>query len=302
MNDTNSRRAGIGSSDAPVIAGLSPWRTPVELWQEKLGTGGEQEKSLPMRAGNALEALVIEAFTEETGLDVINRQHRFVDRDWPVRWATVDGITTGNALVEAKTDHSADEWGEPGTDEIPPHYVLQVQHAMACTQSFIAYVPVLINLRELRIYQVHRDDRIVATLTDMERRFWEHCLQRTAPPMLRPADLKLIYPRASNATAVATVAVQQTLEALRKQVAHAAALKKDIERWKAEIQSFMGEAGALNDVEGKVLATWLNTKPIGRFDEEALKAEHPDIWAKFRRAGASQRRFLIKGVKGNGDE
>ena len=32
------RKKGIGSSDAPIIMGVSPWKTPFELWEEKTGT------------------------------------------------------------------------------------------------------------------------------------------------------------------------------------------------------------------------------------------------------------------------
>ena len=124
----NDRNKGIGASDAPVIAGLSPWRTPVDLWLEKLGRGVPQEVSLPMRAGTALEGLIIDAFCEQTGMTVLDRQTRFVDPAWPVRWATVDGITTDGAMVEAEMTQDDEGWGEPGTDQIPAHYIAQVQH------------------------------------------------------------------------------------------------------------------------------------------------------------------------------
>lgn len=31
------RRKGIGGSDAPVIMGVNPWRSPMDLWLEKTG-------------------------------------------------------------------------------------------------------------------------------------------------------------------------------------------------------------------------------------------------------------------------
>ena len=297
----NDRNKGLGASDAPVIAGLSPWRTPVELWQEKRGVGTPQREDLPMRAGKALEAVVLEGFSEETGLVVTDRGRRFIDPVWPVRWVTADGMTEDGAVVEAKTDHSAEGWGEPGTDQIPAHYVAQVQHAMACTEAIVAWVPVLIGLRELRVYRVYRDDRIVAQLTDLEQRFWHHVQNGEAPPMLRPSDLRLIYPQDAGTTATATKGVRQTVEALRIQMAHAKAVAKDVDKWKAELQAYMETAATLADEDGKVLCTWKTTRPVGRFDEDALKVEMPEVWAKYRRAGMAQRRFLIKGVK-DGDE
>lgn len=303
MNDINNRNAGIGASDAPIIAGLSPWRTPVELWQEKIGAGKAQAEDWPMRAGKALEQVVLDAFAEEHGSPVTSRGERVIDPAWPARWVTLDGLTEGgSALVEAKTDSDASEWGEPGTDQIPPQYVVQVQHALACTQLFVAYVPVLIGLRELRIYQVQRDDRIVAQLTDMERRFWGHVQSGEAPAMLRPSDLRLIYPKDAGTSIAATPGIRATLDALKAQMAHAKAIAKDIDAWKAELQSFMGTAATLTDVDGKPLATWRTTKPVTRFDEKALQKDQPDLWRAYKRPGATQRQFLVKGAKNDAVE
>jgi putative phage-type endonuclease len=295
------RRSGIGASDAPVIAGLSPWRTPVDLWLEKLGRGAPQEVSLPMRAGTALEGLVLDAFCEETGMTVLDRQTRFIDPAWPVRWATADGITTEGAMVEAKTAQDDEGWGEPGTDQIPAHYVVQVQHALACAELLVAYVPVLIGVRELRVYQVHRDDRIVAQLTEMERYFWEHVQSGEAPPMKTPRELRLVYPQDAGTTVVADAQTIEQWLALSEEVAERKALEKTIDLRKGLIQAQMLDAANLVDADGVLLATWKTTKPVGRFDEAALKAEHPDIWKQYRRAGLPQRRFLLKGAT-NGDQ
>ncbi len=32
-----ARKQGIGGSDAPVVAGLSPWKSPLTLYYEKSG-------------------------------------------------------------------------------------------------------------------------------------------------------------------------------------------------------------------------------------------------------------------------
>ena len=31
------RKAGIGASDAAAIIGMNPWKTNIQLWQEKTG-------------------------------------------------------------------------------------------------------------------------------------------------------------------------------------------------------------------------------------------------------------------------
>ena len=156
-------------------------------------------------------------------------------------------------------------------------------------------MPVFIGVRELRIYSVHRDDRIVAQLTDMERYFWEHVQSREAPPMKTPRELRLVYPKDAGTTVVADAQTLDQLAALREEVAQRKALDKTIDLRKGLVQAQMLEAANLVDTDGVLLATWKTTKPVGRFDEAALKIEMPDVWKQYRRAGLPQRRFLLKG-------
>ncbi len=41
------RRKRIGASDAPVIMGISPWKTPYQLWIEK--TSGIESSAAPQQ-------------------------------------------------------------------------------------------------------------------------------------------------------------------------------------------------------------------------------------------------------------
>ena len=74
MTDTADRRAGLGASDAPAALGLSPWKTPLELFLEKTGRAAPVEEKLSMRIGRALEPVVLRAFVDETGLAVTRQQ------------------------------------------------------------------------------------------------------------------------------------------------------------------------------------------------------------------------------------
>lgn len=49
------RSSGIGASEVPALAGLSPYQTPVGVWLRKVGLGMEAEQTASMRTGSALE-------------------------------------------------------------------------------------------------------------------------------------------------------------------------------------------------------------------------------------------------------
>ncbi len=58
------RRGGIGSSDAAAIMGVSPWRTPKEVWEEKVyGTSVIIDNSA-MARGRELEPIARTWFEE----------------------------------------------------------------------------------------------------------------------------------------------------------------------------------------------------------------------------------------------
>ena len=151
------RALGLGASDAAAAVGLSKWKTPYQLWQEKLGIAANDDhdaEALHLEMGNALEPLAIARFERKQKLTVSDRQVRVVDPTWDKRWVTVDGLASDGGLVEAKSVGFADprEWGDEFDDgAIPMHYLLQTQHAMACTVASHTWVPVIELNRQFRI-------------------------------------------------------------------------------------------------------------------------------------------------------
>lgn len=287
------RRQGIGASDAPAALGLSPWRTPLEVFLEKTGRAGPQEESLPMRVGRALEPVVLQAFAEETGLSVTRQQERIIDPALPWRWATVDAIADG-ALVEAKTAGDRGEWGEPGTDQIPRHYIVQVQHALACTGFKLAYVPVLLSGRDFRVYEVRRDEAIISAITEREVEFWSRIERDDPPPLSSADDVRLRWPVDNGASVLATPEDLEDVAALRTLKDVVRGHESELKTLETKLKTRLGEAAQLIDDDGRVLVTWRSSKPVMRFDADAFKVVHPELYSEFRKAGAPARRFLLK--------
>ena len=64
------RRDKIGASDAPIIMGKSPWKTPHQLWEEKIGVRTSSYETAAMRRGKDLESEARKHFEQQTGLIV----------------------------------------------------------------------------------------------------------------------------------------------------------------------------------------------------------------------------------------
>lgn len=186
------RSLGIGSSDAPIIAGVAPWGDIRTLFAEKVGWAAPVIETRPMAWGKHLEPAIAAAYADETGrkLRRVNRLLRHREMPWML--ASLDRVVVGERrLVEIKTARFASEqWGQAGTDEIPDHYRLQVLHQLGVTGYEIADVVVLFAGSDLRIYTIPRDNDLLADMVALERAFWAAVQAKSLP-----ADLADLGPR-----------------------------------------------------------------------------------------------------------
>ena len=284
------RRKGLGGSDAAPVLGLSPWKTPYQVWLEKRGEAPEQEDNEPMFWGRTLEPVIRQRYADVTGRSVAIPKGILVHPKHKWMLANLDGIA-GDRVLEVKTARSAEKWGEPGSDEIPEHYRPQVEHYMAVTGLLVADVAVLIGGQDFRIYEVPADKELQELIIEQEAAFWEMVEKGTPPEVTNYADVKARFGKMSRAVTVEadrmTVAAVEKLRELKD-------LAKQEEILKAHIMKHLGEADTLVDDAGNVLCTWKLSKPTKRLDTKALQAEMVEVYQKFLKEGDPSRRFLIK--------
>lgn len=105
--DPKVRRSGIGSSDAPVIAGLSGYWTPADLFLEKRGlTEREVPPGVQEAAewGNIMEPIILREYARRAGVHVFGRN----ERGKPTIWMPGDGTE--------RPVHEDGTWTEIGPD------------------------------------------------------------------------------------------------------------------------------------------------------------------------------------------
>lgn len=177
-----ARLSAIGSSDAPVIAGESPYRSALELWAEKTGRlpvpEPDAETARLFRIGHLMEPLLLQLYTEETGRRTRREPRLLRHRERPWMVASLDARVVGEPrIVECKWSH-ARRWS--GDEAVPGDVAVQVQHAMAVAGAEAADVVALVGPR-LRIVEVPRDDAFIGDLVELEREFWSHVESDTPP-------------------------------------------------------------------------------------------------------------------------
>ena len=129
-----SRKNYLGASDAPVVMGVSPYRTRLQLWREKLGLGDEQKVNQSMRRGKDLEPVAMKAYEKESGniMSVDGADTIVYHPTYKFMRASLDGLSIDKSIaVELKCPGEEDhEIAKSG--KIPEHYYPQVQQELEC--------------------------------------------------------------------------------------------------------------------------------------------------------------------------
>ncbi|MGH8029807.1 MAG: YqaJ viral recombinase family protein, partial [Arenimonas sp.] len=183
-----NRRRGIGGSDVAAILGLSPWRTALDVYHDKRGESPEQPDNEAMAWGRALEPVIRQEYANRTGRQILVPEHQVVHPEHDFMIANLDGITTDDRVFEAKTARAGTGWGEPGTDQVPQPYLLQVQHYLAVMRYDVADIAVLIGGSDFRIYEVPADPELQAMMIEAEAEFWQRVLAGNPPDPVSYAD------------------------------------------------------------------------------------------------------------------
>lgn len=294
------KKLGVGGSDAGAVIGMNPYKSAYTLWAEKTGRVPEFEGNLITEVGSYLEAFVAELFERETGKKVRRKNRMLVNDAYPFAFADVDRLVVGEkALLEIKTTNSIPIMKQlRNSSEFPEAYYAQVVHYLAVSGLEKAYLAVLINCREFKVFELERDEDEIAALMGAEEEFWCHYVHDDTPP---PADgaastsetITAIYPE-SNDDTVSLIAYETDL----KQYINFNALIKDLEKQRDEvanrIKAFMGESGRGESDGYKV--SWTSSSRSS-FDSKKFAADHKDLDLSEYYKTSSYRTFKVTEIK-----
>jgi putative phage-type endonuclease len=199
------RRQGVGSSDAPIILGLSTWKSPLALWADKTGIAIEEEAEEEYREwGRILEPVIADKYHSVTGrkLDVPTSVYQHQDFDWMLGNPDRFIRERGDGILEIKTAAAfkSGDWA----DEPPLPHQVQIQHLFAVTGLKWGSFAVLIGGQKFRWCDVERHDRFISYLIEKEAEFWDRVI-RGIPPSVDASDssrevLSRLYPRDTGET------------------------------------------------------------------------------------------------------
>lgn len=268
----------IGGSDAGAVIGMNPYKSRYSLWAEKTGRVPGFEGNITTKVGSYLEDFVAKMFEEETGKKVRRKNRTMVNDLYPFACANIDRAVVGeNALLEIKTTTSIPIMKQLRGKEFPEAYYAQVVHYLAVTGLEKAYLAVLINCREFKVYELERDQAEIDALMEAEKEFWNLVETDTAPGVDGSDSTKdtliTLYPN-SNDEEVDLMAFNTQLDeymSLSNQIKALTSLRDEIVN---SIKEYMKEAG-----KGKSDRYSVSCKSQTRrtFDTKKFEAEHKNL-------------------------
>lgn len=272
------KQLGIGGSEAGSVIGLNPYKSAYTLWAEKTGKIPEFEGNLTTEVGSYLEEFVAQLFTRETGKKVRRKNRILVNTDYPFAFADVDRLVVGEkALLEIKTTNSLPAIKKIRNKEYPEQWYAQMTHYLAVSGLEKAYLAVLVECRDFKIFELDRDEAEISALMGVEEKFWSNVQTNTPPPAdgleSTSKTITALYPE-SNTDNVNLYSYQTELARYMELSEQIKNLEQAKEEAANKVKAFLGEAGKGESDRYRV--SWTSSERRS-FDAKLFAKENPDI-------------------------
>lgn len=285
-NQLAQRAEGIGASEVAAVLGLDPYRTAYDVWAEKTGkiVRADDPPSAAAEMGNLLEPVIGRMAEAEIGSRVVRPTGTYKS-DNGVMLANLDfqvgRAQRGADIVEAKSTHIAEGWGEAGSCDVPERVYLQVHAQMLCSASLLAYVARLCGRFgfEFALYRVPFNARLAHTIEDGVCAFWHNHVVKDIPPE-DSVPSEETYKRFRRVARKSVAIAAELVADWRAKDAAAKTSEKLAADAKARVIAALGDAEEGTSDAGRV--TYFEATR-GGFDAERFRKDHPDLAAMYAR-------------------
>lgn len=197
-------RTRIGGSEASAILGMNPYKTNVELWEEKVGLRVPEDISDKpyVQYGNQAEMHIRGLFRldfPEYKVDYAEN-NMFLNSKYPFAHASLDGWLTDadgrKGILEVKTTNILQSMQkEKWNNRIPDNYYLQLLHYFLVTEFDFAVLVAQLKydyggdiFKQVRHYKIERSEvqEDIEYLESSEKRFWKLVQDKKKPGLILP--------------------------------------------------------------------------------------------------------------------
>ena len=275
-NWMEKRKGKISASNAAAILGLKPFgKTPLDAWLEIKGLKTQKEESREMRQGRRVEAALADLYTDDTGSKLITVNEPLIHPDLSWLCGTPDRLVAGEQKgIEIKNvgKFMADGFGEPGTDQIPDYYLVQVSIYIAITKyNFDVWASIAGTYPE--IYPIIRDIELENMILEKLDEWYKIYIIGNQEPEIDSSPscaeyLAKKYPKNFAPLKEATPDEDHLLQKLSEVRDALKSYEEQEEEIKNLLKNSIGDADGIQGSDWK--ATWKATKESKKIDWERL--------------------------------
>lgn len=323
------RAKGIGGSDLGAILGLSKYASPWSVWALKSGLVPKDDAGAAAAWGHLLEAPIAEMYARETGEAIVEWPSvSLVSKRYPYMRANIDRlrvkpseqfpagvVTTWGTREEPRTDEppgiigileiksggiasygNVEEWDN---DAIPEGYQMQGYHYGIVSGITDIRYAALLGGHGLQLRTLDWDEDVAENIVQVESWFWALVESGDEPPLdghratLEAVEKLSRTPEKEFDGGDDLEAMWSEYQALKDQEAEMRTKANEVRG--VILRSIQdAEVGLAN---GRKLFTFRLTKGRETFDQDAFKAEHPELYQKFTSRGNPYRRLMASRSK-----
>lgn len=291
----------------------------MDVYLEKTGmaddTPEDKNREFLLELGTQLEPVIANLYERETGKHLQQPSPaRWQHREHPVLMGTPDRLVLEEQRgVELKSENQfQNEFGEPGTDQVPYHYLIQCAHYMAIGEVAAWDIAVLHGGSKFSIYTLHRDQELEKFMIDELLRWWDEHIVRGVVPEVDSSDAWKVYLRKKYP--VNTLPILDSDKETYVNVQKLLVARHYVESWETEktelenqLKLLIGEHEGIHGDFGKI--TWRKSKDSKTTDYSVAfewlarkTGTPPDVRAQilnqFTQIKPGTRRFLVSEKKG----
>ena len=288
------KRNFIGGSDVAAILGLSRYRTPYEVWDEKKNGNNPFTGNQFTEWGTRLEPIIIQKFQDDNEVEVFDNNKKFIHPDYPFLGCHPDGLFKKKGetkLLEVKTvgSNAYKHWG----NDLPLEYYCQVQHNMMVTftkSAVFAYF--VLDDRFYDEITINYDTEYIAKQMDFLIDWWTRYVEGDEIPTKIVTDYEKDSPEKSIVEADEdALNAYNNLVTIKGKIKDLADLK---DTYEVKLKEKIGEhTEMMHGLE--TLATWRPSVRVS-LNTKKLKEEQPEMFLKYAQE-TKYRTFLIKQPK-----
>ena len=269
------------------------YKTPLELFNRFEGHAVEEisdESRKSMEFGTFFEDAVARWYAEKNNVKLRKcGETAYWSDDMPYFICHPDRLVLGKDAYGMRTaleikcvSPYADGWGEEGTEEIPDVYYFQVQSYYACEVPCDIVKVVCMKGNRINIYEITRDDDVVAEIRKRVRAAYESFNNGIIPSPADYEETQRFYGSRVKKELDGIGANDEVMGLYNRLIKihyEQDNLKRQEEELKKTMMESLGESPAFLATEnGKVkrIAYWGSTSRF-KFDRLSFDEDHPDI-------------------------